>query len=105
MTPLRRPFTIAAMDSRPLSFLLAAMVLSCAPQAGSSAEESPSGESDGQAEDIASPAASPEPRRKEVRVPFIGGAFVTYSGEMPADVHQAIAGEKTDHPVIVWAGE
>ena len=40
-----------------------------------------------------------------LRVPFLGGAFVTWSPEMPVDVAQAIAGEPTDHVVVVWAGD
>ena len=39
-----------------------------------------------------------------LRRPFLGGAFVTYNQEMPVDIDQAIAGEPTDHPVVVWAG-
>jgi hypothetical protein len=39
-----------------------------------------------------------------LRVPFLGGAFVTYNREMPVEVEQAIAGIPTDRPVIVWAG-
>jgi hypothetical protein len=39
-----------------------------------------------------------------LRRPFLGGAFVTWNGEMPIDIDQAIAGEVTDHPVVVWAG-
>ena len=40
-----------------------------------------------------------------IRVPFLGGAFVTRNRAMPPDVEQAIAGEPTDHPVVVWAGD
>ena len=39
-----------------------------------------------------------------LRRPFLGGAFVTYNHETPIDIDQAIAGEPTDHPVVVWAG-
>ena len=39
-----------------------------------------------------------------LRVPYLGGAFVTYNREMPIEVEQAIAGIPTDRPVIVWAG-
>ncbi len=38
-----------------------------------------------------------------LRVPFLGGAFVTHNREMPADMAQAVAGEPTDHPVVVMA--
>jgi len=40
-----------------------------------------------------------------VRIPFLGGAFVTKNHEMPVEVEQAIVGEPTDHPVVVWAGD
>jgi hypothetical protein len=36
-----------------------------------------------------------------VRVPFLGGAFMTRNREMPIEMEQAIAGEPTDHPVVV----
>jgi hypothetical protein len=39
-----------------------------------------------------------------LRRPFLGGAFVTWNGEMPIEVDQAIAGEVPDRPVVVWAG-
>ena len=39
-----------------------------------------------------------------LRVPYLGGAFVTRSAEMPIEVEQAIAGVPTNRPVIVWAG-
>jgi hypothetical protein len=102
------------MDLRPFPLLLAAMVLSCVAPDSLPAESS--AESEGQGDSIEGlvtmgPQAAPNPgarsapaARREVRVPYLGGAFVTYSGEMPIDVHQAIAGQKTDHPVIVWAG-
>jgi hypothetical protein len=40
-----------------------------------------------------------------VHVPFLGGAFVTHNREMPVEVEQAIAGEPTDHPVVVWMAD
>ena len=40
-----------------------------------------------------------------LRRPFLGGAFVTWNGEMPTEMDQAIAGEVPDHPVVVWAGD
>jgi hypothetical protein len=40
-----------------------------------------------------------------LRVPYLGGAFVTKNREMPIEVQQAIAGEPTDHPVVVWVGD
>jgi hypothetical protein len=43
--------------------------------------------------------------RKAIRRPFLRGAFVTYNTEMPIEIDQAIAGRKTDRPVIVWAGK
>lgn len=59
--------------------------------------------------------APADPQAKEVerapdgsiRRPFLGGAFVTYNHEMPVDIDQLLAGEPTDHPVVVfvWAGE
>jgi hypothetical protein len=39
-----------------------------------------------------------------LRVPFLGGAFVTRNREMPIEIEQAIAGLRPDHPVVVWAG-
>jgi hypothetical protein len=39
-----------------------------------------------------------------LRVPFLGGAFVTRNREMPIEIQQAIAGLPPDHPVVVWAG-
>jgi hypothetical protein len=41
----------------------------------------------------------------ELRRAFLGGAFVTRNTEMPVEIDQAIAGEVTDHPVVVWAGD
>lgn len=43
-------------------------------------------------------------RQPVSRLPFLGGAFVTWSGEMPVEVEQAAAGLPTDRPVVVWAG-
>ena len=40
-----------------------------------------------------------------VRLPYLGGAFVTRGPEMPIEVEQAIAGRRTDRPVVVWAGD
>jgi hypothetical protein len=40
-----------------------------------------------------------------VRLPFLGGAFVTHNREMPVEVEQAVAGEPTDHPVVVWMAD
>jgi hypothetical protein len=37
-------------------------------------------------------------------VPFLGGAFVTWAESMPVEVEQAVAGQRTDRPVLVWAG-
>ena len=48
--------------------------------------------------------APPPPASREVRRPFLGGYFVTYSGAMPREVDQAIAGVRPDRPVVVWAG-
>ena len=42
--------------------------------------------------------------RSTQRVPFLGGAFVTWNEALPIEVHQAVAGAPTDRPVIVWAG-
>jgi len=50
---------------------------------------------------VAAPLRAPD---GSLRRPFLGGAFVTYNQEMPVDIDQAIAGEPTDHPVVVWAG-
>jgi|HubBroStandDraft_6_1064221.scaffolds.fasta_scaffold533459_2 hypothetical protein len=38
-----------------------------------------------------------------LRVPFLGGAFVTKSPAMPVEMEQAIAGEVPDRPVVVMA--
>jgi hypothetical protein len=86
------------MDLRPFAFTSIAMVLSCAAAPPDDSTEAAPGEAD-----VQDPAAASA--RREVRVPYLGGAFVTYSGDMPVDVHQAIAGQRTDHTVIVWAGE
>lgn len=40
-----------------------------------------------------------------IRRPFFGGAFVTYAPEMPIELDQAIAGQRPDRPVVVWAGK
>ncbi len=64
------------------------------------------GNVDGAGDD--SPGDPPVARRYpdgSVRIPFLGGAFVTKNGEMPVEVEQAIAGEPTDHPVVVLAGD
>ncbi|MEJ7735703.1 MAG: hypothetical protein WKG00_41755 [Polyangiaceae bacterium] len=42
--------------------------------------------------------------RPSARVPFLGGAFVTWAESMPVEVEQAVAGRPTDRPVVVWAG-
>ncbi len=63
------------------------------------------GSTDGGSDDA--PGDPPVARRYpdgSVRVPFLGGAFVTKNREMPVDIEQAITGEPTDHPVVVWAG-
>ena len=49
--------------------------------------------------------APPPPASREVRRSFLGGYFVTYSGAMPREVDQAIAGVRPDRPVVVWAGK
>jgi hypothetical protein len=43
-------------------------------------------------------------RRPSARVPFLGGAFVTWAESMPVEVEQAARGVATDRPVVVWAG-
>ena len=52
------------------------------------------------------PGSSPESasQRPSARVPFLGGAFVTWADSMPVEVEQAVAGQRTDRPVVVWAG-
>lgn len=39
-----------------------------------------------------------------VRVPFLGGSFVTYNTDMPVEVEEAVQGKRTTRPVVVWAG-
>jgi len=78
----------------------AIFVTGCAASADSSVDETAQG---GGAANVARKVVTAPDG--SLRVPYLGGAFVTYNREMPIEVEQAIAGLPTDRPVIVWAGD
>ena len=86
------------------SFIAASaiFVTGCAASADSSANETAPADGD-EAANVARKVVTAADG--SLRVPYLGGAFVTYNREMPIEVEQAIAGIPTDRPVIVWAGD
>ena len=86
------------------SFIAASalFVTGCAASADSSADETAPAQGGGAASMARKVVTAPD---GSLRVPYLGGAFVTYNREMPIEVEQAIAGIPTDRPVIVWAGD
>lgn len=74
-----------------MAFLAVLGLLGCGGDAGDT-----SAPAEGAAKTVRAPDGS-------LRLPFLGGAFVTKSPAMPVEVQQAIAGEVPDRPVVVMA--